>query len=261
MKLSEVPDQEWLVRLNGVSLGYGRKAVLESVSMEVSRGEFWAVVGPNGAGKSTLVSALLGIVRPFRGKVFQSHDLDGRRRIGFVPQRCEIKRTLPTTVREFVSLGLVGISVDRHDRRERLEWALSRAGLSGCEGRDYWSLSGGQRQRVLVARALVRRPVLLLLDEPTASLDVRATEDLLQCLVELHHSQERPTIVFVTHELTLALRHCTRFALCGDGRVLCGDAATTLRSDHLERAYGVPFSVSSDRGRHSVEVKTKGETS
>ena len=261
MKPTSTPDQEWLVRLGGVSLGYGRSPVLEAVSMEVSRGEFWSVVGPNGAGKSTLVSALLGVARPFRGQVSRSRDLDGRRRIGFVPQRCDIKRTLPTTVHEFVSLGLVGINADRDVRRERLEWALSRAGLSGCERRDYWSLSGGQRQRALVARALVRRPLLLLLDEPTAGLDVDARESLLDCLVELHRSRERPAVVFVTHELTLALRHSTQFALCGDRRVLCGDAATTLRSENLERAYGLPFSVRSDGGRYTVEVKTKEATS
>ena len=248
-------DQEELVRLNGVSLRYGRRTVLESVSLSISRGEFWAVVGPNGAGKSTLVSTILGTSRPFRGEVSRSRALEGRRRIGLVPQRCDIKRTLPTTVREFVSLGLVGIRADPQDRRKRLEWALSRSGLSAYASRDYWSLSGGQRQRVLVARALVRRPVLLLLDEPTSGLDVHATEELLDCLAELHHSQERPAIVFVTHQLTLALRHCTSFALCGDQRVLSGDAMTTLRSDNLERAYGVPFSVSFDGGRLTVEVK------
>lgn len=257
MKPKAAPGQEWLVRLGGVSLGYGRTPILESVSIEISHGQFWSVVGPNGAGKSTLINALLGTARPFRGQLDHSRELEGRRRIGFVPQRCEIKRTLPTTVREFVSLGLVGIRVDRAGRRERLEWALGHSGLLGCEERDYWSLSGGQRQRALVARALVRRPLLLLLDEPTAGLDLVATEDLLDCLVEIHQSRERPAIVFVTHELMFALRHGSRFALCGNRQVLCGDATTTLSPENLERAYGRPFSVRSDRGRQTVDVKRK----
>src|SRR5207248_5567925 len=122
---------------------------------------------------------------------------------GFVPQRCDLTPGLPTTVREFVSLGLVGIPDARRTGAARMDWALVRSGLRELRDRSYWSLSGGQRQRALLARALVRQPALYIVDEPTTGLDPPSQELLMGSLADVNRD-ERLTILFVTHDLPLA---------------------------------------------------------
>jgi ABC-type Mn2+/Zn2+ transport system ATPase subunit len=169
-----------------------------------------------------------------------------RERIGFVPQRCDLNPTLPTTVREFVLLGLVGLRVHRRDERERLAWALAKVGLAAMARRNYWALSGGQRQRALVARTLIRRPSLLILDEATTGLDVPTTEEFLHTIAELNRA-DGLTILFVTHDLTLATRRATHVALFAGGRVTAGPGRDVLNPENLQRAYGVPVEVGWDR--------------
>jgi ABC-type cobalamin/Fe3+-siderophores transport system ATPase subunit len=155
-----------------------------------------------------------------------------------VPQRCAPNPILPTTVREFVELGLVGVRVGAAERPGRLEWALAHAGLAGFERRSYWALSGGERQRALVARALIRRPRLLVLDEPTNHLDFLIEQSILDVLAGLHR-EEGTTILFVTHALHLAARYGTHVALFHGGRVESGPVAELLRPERLTEAYGV----------------------
>jgi len=226
-----------LVRAQGLALGYGGAPIVEGVDLEVRAGEAWFVIGPNGSGKTTLLRAILGLLAPRRGALWLHPDLDGRAHVGYVPQRAEWNAALPTTVREFVSLGHVGARTPRAERAERLRWALARAGLAGLEDRDYRALSGGQRQRALVARALVRRPRLLLLDEPTEELDVVSEAGLLDTLAELVRS-EGTTLLFVTHELELAAERASHVALFGSGRVVAGPRDAVLCDGALERAFG-----------------------
>lgn len=227
--------------MRGLTLAYGRRTVLEDVTLEVRRGEFWFFVGPNGSGKTTLLKAILGVLEPRAGELSLDPILAPRDRIGFVPQRCDLNPSLPTTVREFVLLGLVGLRVHRSDERERLAWALAKVGLA-MASRNYWALSGGQRQRALVARTLVRRPSLLILDEATTGLDVATTEEFLQTVTELNQA-DGLTILFVTHDLTLATRHATHVALFAGGRVTAGLGRDVLSRENLQRAYGVPVEV------------------
>lgn len=210
---------EPLVRVAGLDLAYGAAHVLRDATLEVRRGEFWFLLGGNGSGKTTFLRALLGVVPPRAGILALSPALHGRQGIGFVPQHCAINPALPTTVREFVSLGLVGLTVPRRERAARLERALERVGLAALLSRDYWSLSGGQRQRALVARALVRDPELLILDEPMNHLDPDAEEMLLHDLLGLHRGG-RLALLLVTHDVAMAERHATHVATFGDGRVV-----------------------------------------
>jgi len=214
--------------------------------MEVRRGEIWFFVGPNGSGKTTLLRAILGLLEPRAGELSLDPIVAPRELIGFVPQRCDLNPTLPTTVREFVLLGLVGLRVHRRDERERLAWALAKVGLAAMARRNYWALSGGQRQRALVARTLIRRPSLLILDEATTGLDVPTTEEFLHTIAELNRA-DGLTILFVTHDLTLATRHATHVALFAGGRVTAGPGRDVLNPENLQRAYGVPVEVSWDR--------------
>jgi ABC-type Mn2+/Zn2+ transport system ATPase subunit len=228
---------ELLIRARGLRLGYGGPPVVEAIDLEVRAGEEWFLIGPNGSGKTTLLRAVLGLHAPQAGELWLHPGVADRAHVGYVPQRCDWNPALPTTVREFVSLGHVGAHTPRAERPERLRWALERVGLGGRERLDYRALSGGQRQRALVARALVRRPRLLVLDEPTEELDVVSEASLLDTLEELVRS-EGTALLFVTHELELAARRASHVALFSGGRVSAGRREQVLGGDALERAFG-----------------------
>lgn len=210
-----------VVEARALTLAYGGRAVLRDVSFTVRRGEFWCVLGPNGSGKSTLLRAILGLEAPSAGTLWRHPEYARRDRVGFVPQRCDLNPALPTTVREFVSLGMVGQTVPPSELAARLAWALERVDLGGGARRDYWTLSGGERQRALLARGLVRRPSLLLLDEPTTHLDRESEQRLLASLATLAH-EDGCTPVLVTHDERIAARHATHIAVLRDGTLTAG---------------------------------------
>lgn len=196
-----------LLEAQDLTLGYGGTPVLERVNLRVEAGQFSCWLGDNGAGKSTLLKAIIGQLKPLAGRL----TLDAAaapKRLGFVPQRCEFSEALPVSVREFMDLGLVGLSLSRPQRAERISQALSDVSLAGLERRDFWSLSGGQRQRVMVARALARHPSLLIADEPAAHLDPEASRSLLDLLKA--RQQKGLTVVLVTHDLEGARRVATQ---------------------------------------------------
>lgn len=255
---STIANHDVILKAQELTLAYGRRAVLEDVTIEVRRGEFWVLVGPNGSGKTTLLKAILGMLQPRTGELFLHPAFARRDGIGFIPQRCDLNPTLPSTVREFVLLGLVGLQVDRREERERLSWALAKVGLAGMANHDYWSLSGGQRQRALVARTLVRRPSFLVLDEPTTGLDLSTAEAFLHTIAELNRA-DGLTVLFVTHDLTIAARHATHVALFYEGRVHAGPGREILSPKNLERAYGIPVELGWGREESPRSGWDKGE--
>ncbi len=226
-------DTDIVLQTTNLSVGYGNFAVLGRINLTIRTGELWFVLGRNGAGKTTLLQTLLGLLKPQTGRLYR-HIPNG---VGFVPQRCDINPTLPITVREFVGLGLVGTGLNRATRREYLDRALSMLDLDQHKHQNYWTLSGGQRQRALVARALVRRPALLILDEPTNNLDLTAENDFLQTLTDIHR-QENNTCLFVTHNLGIAERHATHIGLVAQGTLIAGPKAEVLNESNLDRVYG-----------------------
>ncbi|GIW41391.1 MAG: iron-enterobactin transporter ATP-binding protein [Candidatus Binatia bacterium] len=245
---------EALLRARDLSLGYGGVPVLRDVELEVRRGEFWFLLGPNGVGKTTFLRAVLGLVPPMAGTLWRHPEHARVDRIGFVPQRAEPNPNLPTTVEEFVGTGLAGVRLAKTEEAARISRALRTTGLDELAKKSFWTLSGGQRQRTLLARALVRNPELVLLDEPTAGLDLPAEESLLLFLSGLH--RRGYTLLVVTHDVDIAARFATHVALFFAGGVVAGPAREVLTHDHLSRAYGVDVEIEYDaNGTAAVRVR------
>lgn len=225
---------EPLLAARGLALGYGEVAVLRDVTLSVRAGEFWCWIGPNGSGKSTLLRAFLGLLEPLAGRLERAARLQDRTRIGYVPQRSELSDALPTTVRELVELGLVRTRARRAAREAAVHWALEQVDLAPMARRSVWSLSGGQRQRALLARALVRRPELLVLDEPTEGLDAPTHEALLRTVDALQ--REGLTLLVVTHRLEIARERADHVALFVDGGVIAGPRDEVLATEAARTA-------------------------
>jgi len=240
-----------LLAADGLSLGYGRRVVVHDVDLCVARGDFWFLLGPNGSGKSTFARAVLGFLAPMAGRLRYEGGLKLGHSIGFVPQHCALHPSLSTTLREFVSLGFGGERVAATEREERVAWAIDAVGLGGRAASDVHDLSGGMRQRAMVARALVRRPELLVLDEPTSSLDPASQEALLMVLARLHRETQL-TLLFVCHDVAVAARYASHVALFHDGIVEAGGRELLMQDDVLRRVYGLDMCVSLDASGHAT---------
>ncbi len=250
--LREEPAGAALLSLQSATLGYGGRAVLSEVTFDIHPGEFWCFLGPNGEGKTTLIKALLGALRPQRGVVRRQGAMFRAGKVSYVPQRLELNPVLPTSVREFVLSGLAGVRADATKRANRLKRVLELVGLGASQRRNYWTLSGGQKQRALVARALVRDPSLLIVDEPTAGLDFAAVEAVLGVMRGLYRDFN-VTVVFVTHDLNIAAEHATHLAFFRNGQVVAGPKEQVLTGERLRATFGVPVSVERDEhGRFRV---------
>jgi ABC-type Mn2+/Zn2+ transport system ATPase subunit len=237
---------EPLIELRHVSCAYGSTVVVDEVDLCVQPGEFLGIVGPSGAGKTTLLKALLGSVRPVHGHVDRAADV----RVASVPQLETVDWNFPVTVAEVVAMSLTPgrrwwprIS---SDERERIEQTLERLGLAGLGARHIRELSGGQQQRVFLARALVQEPDLLVLDEPTAGIDVRTRHEVLHVLADLNEAPPAGrgiAVVLTTHDLNGLAAHLPRL-VCFNCTVLAdGSPAEVLTSEVLERTFGAPMEV------------------
>ena len=238
-------EKDPIVDVAEATFAYGRNVILESVEMQIHDSEFWCFIGPNGEGKTTLIKALLGALRPKRGLVRMRPDFARRTRIGFVPQNCDLNPTVPTTIQSFVIQGTAGLPVGESKLKQRVQKSLEVMGIQHIRDRSIWKVSGGQRQRAMVARALVRDPLLMIVDEPTAGLDLAASSGLLKTITELNR-QHGITVIFVTHDLQLAGHHASHVAVFKNRRVICGPVAKALTGENLGNAFGVPTEVRPD---------------
>jgi len=198
MEKTQVIDMEHL------SFAYDGDTVLEDVTLSVADREFICMVGPNGGGKTTLIKLILGLLQPLSGtvRVFQQPPDRVRHRIGYVPQHAQVDPAFPVTALDVVLMGRIGGQrrfgfFDKKDLAAANE-TLTRLELDGVARQPFASLSGGQRQRVLIARALAGGPELLLLDEPTSSLDMHVENEFYEMLREI---SRKLTVVVVSHDL------------------------------------------------------------
>ena len=193
-----------IIEMEEVSFAYNGQPVLQEVSLAIPRGDFVAVIGPNGGGKTTLLRLMLGLLKPDTGRVRLLGRMAGRatHHIGYVRQDVHINQNFPISALDVVLMGKRDPRRrwghhGAQDRREALQ-ALERMGMEAFAKQRIGELSGGQRQRVFIARALVTHPRLLLLDEPTASIDTKGQADFYRMLKELN---EEITILVVSHDL------------------------------------------------------------
>jgi zinc transport system ATP-binding protein len=240
-------DQAPIIDIRSVSFSYPPIPVLDRVSLAVAPRDFVGLIGPNGGGKTTLVKLILGLLRPDQGEIrlFGQPPVQGRRWAGYVPQHAGLDREFPIRVREVVLMG-------RLRQLARLPWpgrwsaedleaadeALELMEVQRLARRAIGELSGGQLQRVLIARALAGRPKLLVLDEPTASVDSRFQHEIHQTLKRLN---ERLTIILISHDLGFVSSYVNRVA-CLNRTLVChptdqvsGDLIHALYDDDIHR--------------------------
>jgi ABC-type Mn2+/Zn2+ transport system ATPase subunit len=243
-----------LFRLDKVTCAYNGAPVLVDIDLTIRVAAFIGIVGPSGSGKTTLLRVLTGALKPSSGRVHKR----GRVTVGYVPQVETVNWFFPVTVREAV---LMARASDR-----RLPWAskaelrdvdgvLERLGLAGLAERHIRELSGGQQQRVFIARAMLKRADLLLMDEPTSGVDVRTRHDVVHLLHELHH--DGLAIVVTTHDLNGIAAHLPELVCLNREVVATGEPRHVLTPEVLERTYGAPMEVLSHGGMPVVvEVAT-----
>lgn len=204
-------DKELLIRLRDVSMYYDRRAVLSDVNLDINRGDFLAITGPNGGGKTTLLRIILRLLKPTSGHI--GYYIDGcpadRLAIGYLPQKNMIDSRFPITVHDVVALGLYGQKqLAEADKRERIDESLQLVGMQEHASACIGELSGGQLQRALLARALILKPQVLVLDEPLSYVDKRFEQHIYDIIADI---ARHTTVILVSHEITriasMANRH------------------------------------------------------
>lgn len=254
---------EPLVTFEHMSCSYGNAPVVEAVDLSVMPGDFMGIVGPSGSGKTTLLRALLGSVQPVHGRVHRRAGL----KIAYVPQLETVDWNFPVTVGEVVGMSHPSPSTWPRSwwprttaaEKEEIATVLEHLGLGGLMSRHIRELSGGQQQRVFLARALMQKPDLLVLDEPTAGVDVRTRHEVLHVLADLNTGTmnaavmnadgvasaagDRMTIVLTTHDLNGLAAHLPRLVCFNRTVVADGTPEQVLRPYFLERTYGAPMEV------------------
>src|SRR6266436_5911365 len=253
---------EVLLDVDGITFGYEQQPLLYDVHIQVRKGEMVGLLGPNGSGKTTLLRLVSGVLRPQQGKII----LDGRelrdwgRRgiaqlIAVVPQ--ELHVPFAFTVEQLVSLGRTPfVSLFGSGSRQDtliVQDAMHAADVTPLAGRIFNELSGGERQRVMVAMALAQEPKLLLLDEPTAHLDIKYQIDMLE-LVQRLNRERGVTVIAAMHDLNLAARYFPRLLLFQRGVVADAGPAEVLEPRLLKRVYGVNVQVGILRGAEHLSV-------
>ncbi len=230
------------VETEGLEVRLGRHVALEGIGFRLPENGFLAILGPNGAGKSTLIKVLLGLQTPHAGSVRVFGHPAGRgptREVGYIPQIKTLDRQFPALPLELVVSGIRGSwpwRIRREEREQAME-ALTIAGMDRKLGTPLGQLSGGELQRVYLARSFVRRPRLLLLDEPATGMDALGEADMYR-LLEGYRSHHKATIIMITHDWDVARHHSSHVLLLNRRQIGFGEAQEVLVGEALRQAYG-----------------------
>jgi zinc transport system ATP-binding protein len=239
--------------LKNVTIRYDDVTILDNISFSLPQNEFLGIIGPNGGGKTTLLKTILGLVKPETGmiKILGMDPVDARKFMGYVPQYSNVDSAFPINVWDVTMMGRLGKKgllkrYDDHDR-ESVRAALERVGMLDQKHQQFGTLSGGQKQRVLIARALASEPKILLLDEPTASVDTEMEKSLYDILKSL---KETVTIVLVSHDIGAVSSNVDTVACLN--RKLFYHGSDEVTSDILEETYMCPVEMIAHGVPHRV---------
>jgi zinc transport system ATP-binding protein len=232
--------------MEGISVRFNDRNVLDNVSIVINENEITTIIGPNGAGKSTLIKTLIGLVKPYKGRIIKKPKLT----LGYVPQKLKLNETLPLHVDRFLKLA------GKYSRQERAE-ALKLVGAEHLAGNDMHRLSGGENQRVLLARALLLRPDLLVLDEPAQGVDVQGQIELYN-LVETIRHRFSCSVLMISHDLHLVMAKTDK-VVCINHHVCCSGEPEDISSHPSYVALfgqqtegGLAFYHHSHQGKHDL---------
>ncbi|WP_370072342.1 metal ABC transporter ATP-binding protein [Streptacidiphilus sp. MAP5-3] len=252
-----------VVGLRGAAVRVGGRTLWSGVDLEVQAGEFVAVLGPNGVGKSTLVKVLLGVVPAAEGeiRVLGRRPGEAGSRVGYLPQRRSFDPSLRIRGVDIVRMGLDGDrwgiplpwARNRHAARERVREVIELVGASAYAHRPIGQCSGGEQQRLLIAQALVRKPEVLLLDEPLDSLDLPNQSAVAALIGRICH-QEQVAVVMVAHDVNPILHHLDRVVYIAEGGAVSGRPTEVITSETLTRLYRTPVEVLSTQDGRLVVV-------
>jgi zinc transport system ATP-binding protein len=245
--------EEPVIEIQNLCVNYEATVALKGVDLTVRKGDVFGIIGPNGGGKSTLLKAILGLVQPTQGtvRILGEPPERGRRHIGYVPQFAQFDREFPISVLDVVLMGCLSRKprvswYTKEDRATALD-ALKSVGMDGFADKHISSLSGGQKQRVFIARAFVCKPAILLLDEPTASVDQNIKESIYDLLLRIQKSM---TVVLVTHDIGAVSSLVNRVACLN--QTLFTHYDSKLTPQMLEDAYGCPVDLIAHGTPHRV---------
>lgn len=211
-------NSDIILKAQDLSLTFRQKKVLDNISLSITRGQIITLIGPNGCGKSTLTKVLLGLTRPDRGQVSRQRNL----RIGYMPQSLPLDERMPLTVAGFLRLT-------RRSTSEQIDYWLNRLNISSLKDQSVHNLSGGEWQRVLLARALLVKPELLVLDEPVQGVDVQGQLELYQLIPALR-DELGCAVLMVSHDLHLVMA-ATDEVICLNGHVCCSGHPESVSAD------------------------------
>ena len=244
---------EQVITLNQVWAGYNSHPVLEDINLVVKELDFLGIIGPNGGGKTTLIKLLLGLISPLKGevKIFDRPVKSGRRYVGYVPQLLEFDRDFPIRVEDVVRMVRLGKRrlLQRYNQKDEtiVTRSLEQVGMLKLRSRSIGELSGGERQRVYIARALASEPRILLLDEPTASVDSKVQKSIYQLLKELNQSI---TILMISHDLGAVSSYVKTVACLNHRLFYHNDKLITPKM--LEETYQCPVDLIAHGVPHRV---------
>lgn len=229
-----------LIELRGLDAGYGGATVLHHIDLTIDSAEFTGIVGPSGSGKTTLLRVLLGVLKPSAGTIATAPDV----RVSYVPQLETVDWKFPVTVFECVLMARTEHRLmpwPSSAERRAVAKVLDRLGISDLADRHIRELSGGQQQRMFLARALLREPAVLLLDEPTSGVDINTRHDVLHLLGDLN--ADGMAIVLTTHDLNGMAAHLPNL-VCVNGRIIAeGPPRDVITPSVLEETFGAKLEV------------------
>jgi len=242
---SSATEQNKLVSVEDISFSYGYIPVLLNVSFSILSGDFLAILGPNGSGKTTLLKIILGLLKPSQGKVWimgkPKEEFTDWQKIGYVPQKAtHIDPFFPASVQEVVAMALLSDkklrNLTKKEKDLSIQKALQQVGMETFKNRHIGGLSGGQQQRVFIARAIVREPHILFLDEPTTGVDAETQEHFYEMLDDLNKNTGI-TIVLVTHDIGIVNKHVTQVACLNQKLIYHGSHAEFCRSEAFKEMF------------------------